>query len=94
MSGWLFCAVMVAGIFRMLTTGRLRTGREVEEVRKDRDSRVAEAMAWKTAYEQAAKIVETQGKQIERLLGLSEVSAHVLKSLPRAAHPPEEDTNA
>ncbi len=93
-SGWLFSATMVIVIFRMLTSGKLRTGREVEEVRKDRDSRVAEALAWRTAYDQMAKLTEMKDAQIQRLLGIGEVSAHVLASLPRPAEEPSQEDGA
>lgn len=39
-SGWLFAATMVIVFFRFLSTGRLRTGREVDDLRNDRDARL------------------------------------------------------
>jgi hypothetical protein len=88
-SGWLFAAGMVIVFFRMLSSGRLRTGREVDEVRKDRDARVQSAEAWRTAALQKDEVIRTLLAQNNKLLSLSEVSAHVLTSLPRYDGPGE-----
>lgn len=93
-TGWFFAAAMVITFFRMLSRGRLRTGREVEELRRDRDERIAElrkdrddriqeSLAWRTAHDEQTKIAQEALRQNASLLTLGEVSAHVLSSLPR-----------
>lgn len=82
-SGWLFSALMVATFFRLLYTGKIRTGREVQELRQDRDVRVHEAGTWRATAEEKDEVIRELLKQNARLLEVNEVSAHILQSLPR-----------
>jgi hypothetical protein len=82
-SGWIFAALMVVTFFRLLYTGKIRTGREVQEIRQDRDVRVHEAQAWKATSQEKDEVIRELLKQQAKLLDVNEVSAHVLKSLPR-----------
>jgi len=93
LSGWLFSASMVIAVFRMLTAGRLRTGREVEEIRRDRDARIEEAMSWKKAWEIERTSNSTLLAQNSELMRLGQVSAHVLTSLPAAVSTAEKEAS-
>lgn len=81
-TGWAAFSLLVWVIARALIKGDLRTAREVEELRADRDARLTEAGSWKGAFEERGRALQTVLAQNHRLLELSETSAHVLTSLP------------
>jgi hypothetical protein len=81
-SGWGAFSLLAWLLIRSIIVGKLRTEREVIEIRADRDQRLVEVGAWKTAYEERGGTIDELLSQNRKLLELSETSAHVLKSLP------------
>lgn len=78
LSGWGVVLLFVVA----LLTGKLRTNREVQEIRADRDARIAEAGAWKTAWEERGATLHEVLKQNSELLIHTELVATILQSLP------------
>lgn len=83
LSGWIAAISMFGFLWRALGKGKLRTEREVEEIRKDRDSAVEKSDTWRQAWQERERAFNMLIQQNAKLLKLSEVGAHVLESLPR-----------
>ena len=81
-SGWGAFSILSWIIIRSVIKGELYPARHVQEMREDRDQRLVEVGAWRSAYEERGKAVNELLMQNRKLLELSETSAHVLKSLP------------
>ena len=80
--GWGMFALTCAGVVRAFIKGDLVSRSVLEDVRADRDARLAEVGAWKQAWEERGKVIDTLMEQNRELTALSEVSAHALSSLP------------
>ncbi|QKW31417.1 hypothetical protein HUT11_35215 (plasmid) [Streptomyces seoulensis] len=78
-------AAIVTLIVLLILRGSIVSRAVLEDVRKDRDARIAELAAerdaWREAYRQSdAARIEAQA-QVKELLELSRVADHVLRSL-------------
>lgn len=75
-------AVLVVVVWLILA-GRLVPRSTLEDVRADRDARLAEAHQWREAWKERGEVVRDLMRQNSRLIEVGETSAHVLTSLPR-----------
>ncbi|NUS82774.1 MAG: hypothetical protein HOY75_08470 [Streptomyces sp.] len=83
-------ASIVVFVVLLILLGRLVPRSVLEDVRKDRDARVAEVLAerdtWRDAHrESEAARIEAQA-QVGELLELSRTADHVLRSLREGVH--------
>ena len=81
-SGWVACTLIILQFWRMFSKGKIRTEREVLEIRKDRDANAALADTWRQAWQERERTMNTMFEQQVRLMKLGEVGTHVLESLP------------
>lgn len=76
---------ILASLFWFLMTGRLRTNRAVQEIREDRDVRVAEARQdaadWKEAFRVSEEARHNQDQISKEALELSRISEDNVRSL-------------
>lgn len=83
LSGWVAFGSMLFGLWRLLAKGKLRTEREVVEIRASADKAEEKADTWRQAWQERERTVNILLEQQSRLLKVSEVSSHVLESLPK-----------
>ncbi len=88
LSGWVACTMLIWSFWRLISRGKLRTEREVDELRRSFDSAEAKADTWRQAWQERERTVNTLLAQQSALLKLSEVSTHVLESLPQPGGKP------
>lgn len=71
----------------LILTGRLVPRSVVNDVRKDRDDRLAEARAEAAKWEQAARVAQetnaVQADQIDQLMEVARTTERLLLALPR-----------
>jgi hypothetical protein len=81
-------AALVGLVVLMVLTGRLVTRRQLDDVRADRDARLAEIAAERDTWREAHRVSEEARREAQdqtgELLELSRVSAHLLSALPAA----------
>jgi hypothetical protein len=73
---------LLALVVLMILTGRLIPRRNLDELRRDKDSQIN---TWRQAYEQGLKTQDVQRRQITALLESAKTTANVLQALPKAA---------
>lgn len=75
--GQLGAGAVVTLVVLLILSGRLVTRRQLQDVQADRDY-------WRTAHDTQQQITLKQGMSVERLLVLSETSAHALQEIQAA----------
>ena len=79
-SGWGAFALLAWVIIRSVIRGHLRTAREVEDLRKDRDARLQEVGKWRLAWEERGTVVTEVLTQNTKLLDHLELTTRVVKA--------------
>lgn len=82
-SGWFTAVSMFGFLWRAIARGKLRTEREFTELRTDRDKSDAKADTWRQAWQERERTQTILIQQNAKLMAISEVSTHVLESLPK-----------
>lgn len=84
-------AVVIA-IAWLLFTGRIRTAREVRDLREDRDARLAEAReqitTWRQAYEMSEAARAAQADLLRETLEVGRTVEQIVRALRQAAGSP------
>jgi hypothetical protein len=75
--GQLGAGALVTLVVLLILSGRLVTRRQLQDTQADRDY-------WRTAHDTQQQITLKQGMSMERLLVLSETSAHALQEIQAA----------
>lgn len=87
--------LLVAGGVWLVLTGRLLPRSTLEDLRQDRDDRVAEARAetqvWREAYESSKRANEALAIQLNQMLEVGHTANRVLQSLPGSPKPADPD---
>lgn len=83
LSGWVVAGSMFGVLWRSLVTGKLRTEREVAELRRSAEKESEKADTWRQAWQERERTVNTLVEQNARMAVMAEVSTHVLESLPK-----------
>lgn len=81
-------AAIVSMVVLLILRGHLVPRSTVDDVRADRDARIAELAAerdtWRAAHKESEVARHVAQDQVSELLELSRTADHVLRSLPRA----------
>jgi hypothetical protein len=83
LSGWGAFVLLTWVVIRAFVKGDVRTDREFQELRADRDARLKEAARWEEAYvgERTAHS-ETRAQLTAVLIPVGEVTMRTMQSLP------------
>ncbi|MEE6273529.1 hypothetical protein V2J56_09240 [Georgenia sp. MJ206] len=82
LTGWGAFVMLTWVIIRAFVKGDVRTDREFQELRADRDARLKEAAEWQTAHAKEIAAHEETRRQVTALLPVGQITAKVMRSLP------------
>lgn len=88
LSGWIACTLLVLRFWRLLATGKIRTEREVDEIRKTAEAADRKADTWRQAWQERESAFNLMAQQNARLSNVAEVANHILESLPKPGGSP------
>lgn len=83
---WLAFLGLVGAVVRLVTSGRLTPRSTLEDLRADRDARVAEAVSreksWRDAYLTSQATMALMSTQINELMTVARLSGAVFRAIP------------
>lgn len=82
LGGWGAFTTLAWVVLRGFLKGDIRTRREVDEIRADRDVRLAERDQWREAWKERGVTLRAKDRQLDQLLRVGEVSTKILTALP------------
>lgn len=82
-SGWVMATLIISSFWRLLSKGKIRTEREVDEIRNTALRAEEKADTWRQAWQERERTLVTLMDQQAQFLKMSEVLTHVLESLPK-----------